>query len=59
MGIMVYSYLWVMLDLYHQPWDGDRRVNPGRRRALGRVLLGDVETSNFSLLTPKPETIKG
>ena len=30
MGVMVYSLsLWVMQDMYHQPYHGDPTLNPG------------------------------
>ena len=50
MGIMVYSLLWVMQDLYHQPYVHE---NPGRgpwgSRKLEAVNVGEFEVKGLDL----------
>ena len=48
MGITVYSLLWVMQDLYHQPYDFRRLHDEdfGRPRDCNKLLVG---SSTFAL----------
>ena len=44
MGIMVYSLLWIMQGLYHQPYEGSMRIYRGsiglHKGSIGSVGVG-------------------
>ena len=53
MGTMVYSLLWVMQDLYHQPYVlvGAVQVD-ARRQPLARVVLEGTSIASERLFQP-------
>ena len=67
MAIMVYSLLWVMQDVYHQPWDLKLGVQ-GFRLGAGSELrqrkcwlvegFSGLSGIYFGARTPEPETLK-
>ena len=54
MGITVYSLLWVMQDLYHQPCDTDTRINNQELGTLRVEGMHGNDTLHPSILSPKP-----